>query len=148
MSILRLWHYELLKYLPDKQFKGQWRELIAIMHDWRDKGKTNHILINRVMNYSKNDLFNFYIKYATEYKNRYNSDKVSLKFEEFANFAGDTSIHSQIFEQWHNDDYLKICMSNLYEKHYIGIGSSRITDKEWQTLEEGYKIITGNNYIL
>ena len=36
---MRLWHYRLLPYLPDAQFKGQLREMVAIMHDWRDKGK-------------------------------------------------------------------------------------------------------------
>lgn len=46
---MRIWHWKLLPYLPDRQFKGQLRELVAIMHDWRDKGRTNHLLINRVM---------------------------------------------------------------------------------------------------
>lgn len=29
---MRLWHCELLPYLPELQFKGQLRELVAIMH--------------------------------------------------------------------------------------------------------------------
>ena len=56
MIPIRIWHYWLLPYLPDAQFKGQLRELIAIMHDWRDKGKTNHLLINKVMEYPKNSI--------------------------------------------------------------------------------------------
>ena len=44
--MLRIWHYKLLEVLPDLQFNGQLRELVVIMRDWRDKGKTNHILIN------------------------------------------------------------------------------------------------------
>ena len=48
--MLRIWHYKLLEVLPDLQFKGQLRELVVIMRDWRDKGKTNHILINAVKN--------------------------------------------------------------------------------------------------
>lgn len=55
---MRLWHYRLLPYLPDAQFRGQLRELVAIMRDWRDKGKTNHVLINAVMEYPKNTLLN------------------------------------------------------------------------------------------
>ena len=31
---MRIWHYKLLPYLPDKQFKGQLRELVAIMRAW------------------------------------------------------------------------------------------------------------------
>lgn len=56
MISIRIWHYQLLPYLPDAQFKGQLRELVAIMHDWRDKGKTNHLLINKVMEYPKNSI--------------------------------------------------------------------------------------------
>ena len=68
---MRLWHYELLPYLPDAQFKGQLRELVAIMHDWRDKSKTNHLLINKVMEYEQNELVRYYIYYETVYHQRY-----------------------------------------------------------------------------
>lgn len=40
MSFTRLWDYRLLPYLPDLQFKGQLREIVLIMHDWRDIGKS------------------------------------------------------------------------------------------------------------
>ena len=68
---MRLWHYELLTYLPDAQFKGQLRELVAIMHDWRDTGKTNHLLINRVMEYPKNDLVRYFVHYEALYHKKY-----------------------------------------------------------------------------
>jgi hypothetical protein len=50
------------------------------------------------------------------------------------------------FKGWHNKEYLRVCLANLYEKHYFGIGKSRITDEEWQRLCEGYKTITGEDY--
>ena len=50
---MRLWHHKLLRYLPEAQFKGQLREMVAIMRDWRDRGTTNHLLINKVMEYDK-----------------------------------------------------------------------------------------------
>ena len=53
---MRLWHYELLPYLPELQFKGQLRELVAIMKDIKSKGTTNHILINKAMEYPKTQL--------------------------------------------------------------------------------------------
>lgn len=34
---MRIWPYQILPYLPDLQFNGQFRELIAIMHDWREQ---------------------------------------------------------------------------------------------------------------
>jgi hypothetical protein len=37
-------------------------------------------------------------------------------------------------------------MANLWEKHFMGVGKSRITDEEWQRLCDGYKNITGEEY--
>ena len=144
---MRLWHYELLPYLPDAQFKGQLRELVAIMHDWRDKGKTNHLLINRVMECPKRDLSTYFYRYMWIYHGRYNkhvSRKTIKEFERFSSAAYDLS--ETIFGDWHNKEYLRICMANLYEKHHFGIGKSRITDEEWQRLCEGYKAITNEEY--
>ena len=60
---MRIWHYAILPYLPNAQFKGQLRELVAIMHDWRDKGTTNHLLINKVMEYPKSSLTQYFLYY-------------------------------------------------------------------------------------
>lgn len=142
---MRLWHYQLLPYLPDAQFKGQLRELVAIMHDWRDKGKTNHLLINRVMEYPKQDLGGYFLNYKEEYQKRYNKDVSAKTNEEFYEFC-EGQANKNIFPDWHNKEYLRVCLSNLYEKHHFGIGKSRITDEEWQILLDGYKVITGEDY--
>lgn len=146
---MRLWHCDLLPYLPDSQFKGQLRELVAIMHDWRDKGKTNHLLINRVMEYPKNELTEYFWKYAFEYFKRYNKhlDKYVRELVLFCDFStnDEETKNKPIFDGWHNKEYLRICMSNLLEKHR-GIGKSRITDEEWARLCDGYKTITGEVY--
>lgn len=146
MIIIRIWHYKLLPYLPDAQFKGQLRELIAIMHDWRDKGTTNHLLINRVMKYPKEDLMCYFLGYWNEHSHRNNGK--SPKYEicnEFYEFCNDFT-RDDIFKGWHNKEYLRVCMANLYEKHFFGVGKSRITDEEWETLCRGYKEITGEEY--
>lgn len=144
---MRLWSWQLLPYLSDLQFKGQLREITAIMRDWRDRGKTNHLLINRVMEYQKADLYRYFCEYEAEYLNRYGKtlDRYSSEFGRFANWSVDTK-NNTIFDGWHNKEYLRICMSNLAEKHFYGIGKSRITDEEWKRLCEGYKIITGDEY--
>lgn len=144
---MRLWSWQLLPYLSDLQFKGQLREITAIMRDWRDRGKTNHLLINRVMEYPKADLYRYFCEYEAEYFKRYGRtiDRYSSEFGRFANWSVDTK-NNTIFEGWHNKEYLRICMSNLAEKHFYGIGKSRITDEEWQRLCEGYKTITGEDY--
>lgn len=144
---MRLWHYKLLPYLPDAQFKGQLRELVAIMHDWRDKGKTNHLLINRVMNYERSELVRYYLNYEAVYYKRYGkwiNQKYWQEFKAFDEYEADK--YTDYAYGWHNKEYLRVCMANLYEKYRFGIGKSRITDSEWHTLIKGYKEITGEDY--
>ncbi len=142
---MRIWDYRLLPYLPDAQFKGQLRELVAIMRDWRDKGKTNHLLINRVMEYPKSDLTSYFLLYDIEYQKRYLKDH-GLIANEFVEFSKPDHFTNVPFKDWHNKEYLRVCMANLYEKHIFGIGKSRITDDEWARLCEGYENITGEKY--
>ena len=142
---MRLWHYELLPYLPEAQFKGQLRELVAIMRDWRDKGKTNHVLINRVMEYPRADLYSYFLGYAVEYQQR-NDDRIPKCAEEFRAFKDEPHFPDHPFEGWHDKEYLRVCMANLYEKHVYGRGKSRITDAEWFELTVGYLFITGEAY--
>ncbi len=147
---MRLWHYELLPYLPELQFKGQLRELVAIMHDWRDKETTNHILINRVMEYPKEDLFRYSVRYDDEFIRRYGKSMGEKHKREFVDFCPDrhSCLSYEIFRGWHNKEYLRICYANLAEKHFYGVGKSRITDEEWETLLRGYKEITGEGYVI
>lgn len=145
---MRLWHYQLLPYLPDAQLKGQLRELVAIMHDWRDKGTTNHLLINRVMEYPKEELLQYYLHFHMAYSHRFAKmpkGDISLEFMLFAEPIPDAL--RPVYEGWHNRQYLRVCMANLYEKHYSR-GTSRVSDEEWQRLLDGYRIITGKNYVI
>ena len=145
---MRLWHKDLLPYLPDRQFKGQLRELVAIMHDWRDKGKTNHLLINKVMEYPKSHLLNYFLDYSVEYEKRFCKPISENIFNEFADFCGSYKCVGQVFCGWHTWTYLKICMCNLFEKYCFGMGSSQITPCEWETLKYGFTKITGKEYSL
>lgn len=145
---MRLWHYKLLPYLPDAQFKGQLRELVAIMHDWRDKGKTNHLLINKVMEYEKAELSRYFILYEAIYHKRY--DKWLRKYaEEFVAFAEQEPDKKEYFSDgWHDKEYLRVCVCNLYEKYHFGVGKSKISQAEWDKVLQGYKEITGEDWIL
>lgn len=146
---MRIWSWQLLPYLPDKQFRGQLRELVAILHDWRNKGKTNHLLINRVMDYPKSDLLIYYNLYQNEYIKRYSKLIHAYITDQFVRFSLDSNYDfmQKPFIDWHNKQYLRICMANLMEKH-MGIGNSKVTDEEWEILLKGYKTITGEEYIL
>lgn len=143
---MRIWHYKLLSYLPDLQFKGQLRELVAIMRAWRDSGATNHLLINKVMEFEKAELTRYFIAYEKEFFKRYGK-RLQQYEKEFLCFGDYDKRFKKCYSiDWHTKDYLRVCMANLYEKHNYGNGKSRITDKEWQTLLVGYKEITGEEY--
>lgn len=144
---MRIWHYQLLPYLPEAQFKGQLRELVAIMHDWRDKGETNHLLINRVMEYPKSELAIYFLYYEDEYIRRYGKRINVIYSNEFCNFAKNTPLLTKtpLFTGWHNKAYLRICMANLYEK-FLATGKNKITLAEWSKLKAGYESITGEVY--
>ena len=145
---MRIWHYALLPYLSKLQFDGQLRELVAIKRDWETKGTTNHLLINRIMQYPKSELTRYFLWYDVCYYNRYKKS-VGLKyFQEFMNFSNDDDSETTIYNGWHNKEYLRVCMANLYEKHHFGVGKSRISDEEWQRLIDGYKQITGEEYVI
>ena len=146
---MRLFHYALLPYLPELQFRGQLREIVAIMHDWRDKGTTNHLLINKVMEYPKNDLVRYFLVYEGLYHERYGK-WLTKQWEEFKAFD-DTPLDNRsngCFDGWHTKEYLRSNMANLWEKHTMGVGKSRISDEEWQTLLDGYRQITNEDYVI
>ncbi len=162
---MRLWAAQLLPYLSEAQFKGQLREVVAIMRAWRDTGKTNHLLINKVMEYDKKHLTSYFLMYNQEYIKRYNKNIDRNLFWEFLEFGDyeygkdftlDISsldiisirLVKDIFPDWHNKEYLRVCMANLYEKHVFGVGKSRISDDEWKTLLDGYRQITGEDYVI
>lgn len=145
---MRLWHKDLLPYLPDRQFKGQLRELVSIMRDWRDKGKTNHLLINRVMDYPKSHLFLYFLGYAMEYEKRYGKPVSDKIFIEFTIFCGTYKYVGEVFNGWHDFLYAKMCMTNLCEKYIYGKGSSQITYSEWATLRRGFYKVTGHEFVI
>lgn len=56
---MRLWHKDLVPYLPKLQMLSQYRELVAIIKRIDKQGTPNHILVNKVMNYNWTD-FEYY----------------------------------------------------------------------------------------
>ena len=115
---MRLWHHKLIKYLPRQQLLGQWRELNSIFAK-EDK----HILINFIYEfpYDKFDLSEYSCIIIQEFRNR--GYKINLeKFENYFSVA-DRIIKVPYylpFEKHMNDEYLKICCWNLYEKYIRG----------------------------
>ena len=141
---MRLWHKDLIPYLPDLQLKGQWRECALIADALAKNGTPNHLLVNRVAEYPLDHFFTYCKVVELEMFNRgfevKNNSRTRVFYRPWRYFFG------ELFDGWHSKEYLRVCMSNLYEKHFFCIGKSRISDEEWKRLCEGYKQITGEEY--
>jgi uncharacterized protein (TIGR02328 family) len=134
---MRLWSKQLIAYLPSKQLISQWREIIAIIGNIKKKGYPNHILVNKVVEYSLNH-FSSYSKIVIDEMNRrgynLNKDKINFVYE----FCGEPNIEfEKIYVNWHDEEYIKICVYNLYEKYICG----GIRENEWDIIMSKYKYL-------
>lgn len=142
MITTRLWHYAMIGFLPRQQLLSQWRECVCIAKSIYDKGAPNHILVNKIMDYSISE-FNDYcnIVLVEMVKRGYNVSKSSInKLEDYVGFEVDSDKqYKHPFPWWHTPRYLNQCMSNLEEKYDCG----GVSQKEWDELCVGYGKITG-----
>ena len=134
---MRLWHIDLIPYLPKSQLLAQWRELNSIF-----KKQDKHILINYIYDYDKVYLFHYTSKVIVEMKKRnfkinnyinyYEYLKPDLKnYEEYKY----TSAYKYKFKE-HNNEYLTICYYNLREKYLRG--QKDFTQEVWKRLDDFY----------
>lgn len=131
---MRLWHYKILPYLPDKMLISQWRELIAIKRQW-ENGTLKHRLVSYVMYYHKKYLINYAYLIMGEMRNRHINFKRSY-FTELCNFGYDDGgiVSYNLYYKEHNDRYLKQCLYNLQEKADRGI----VSKEEWDEIEKDF----------
>lgn len=117
---MRLWHYKLIPYLDDKHLLAQWREVIAIKRKIDKYGSPNHLIVNRVMDYSLNEFIYYAGLVITEMTTRgfkINPNLINEIYEfNNKNFKG-SDYFDFVFDGWHNDEYLLICYYNLLEKY-------------------------------
>lgn len=140
---MRLWHKDLIHVLPRQQLLAQWRECCCIAKNIAEKGTPNHILVNRIMDYSL-DHFNQYCSVVGwELKRR----GYECKWENlltWTNKAHPTPFISvsrnDLFKHWHNKRYFLQCFYNLEEKYDCG----RISDEEWDLICDKYCEIIGS----
>ena len=114
---MRLWHIDLIPYLPKSQLLGQWRELNSIF-----KKQDKHILINYIYDYPREYLY-FYADAVIDEINKRNININSYtNFNKFFQILDEDNIgcigRCKFAE--HNNEYLLICFINLYEKYIRG----------------------------
>lgn len=136
---MRLWHYELVRVLPDQQLISQWRELCAIASRIDKIGYPNHLLANKVMYYSAKELIQYSERVTEEmhYRGIKISATVYMRFwhnvmdnaDKFKNVK-----ESQLgqYKGWHNDRYYWQCYHNLQEKYDCG----GIHEREWNRIQK------------
>ena len=123
---MRLWHKELIPYLPRQQLLGQWRECCAIKRNIEKNGTPNHVLVNKVMQYPP-EHFN---GYAYLVYNEITDRGYSATWERFAEEPLILAEERELFDGWHNDRYLRQCLYNLQEKADCGA----IPVEEWERI--------------
>ena len=142
---MRLWHKNLIPYLPRQQLIAQWRECCAIAGNIAKKGKPNHILVNKVLNYPPVHFLEYTRLIIGEFllRNYIASDKsihnFVINFEKFGDSSERIIIDKNtskefIFKDWHNKRYLLQCLANLSEKYDCG----RIPEDEWDKIKSAF----------
>ena len=136
---MRLWHYELVRVLPDAQLISQWRELCAIASRINKIGYPNHLLANKVMYYSAKELIEYSNRVTEEMYHR--GIKMNPKvYDRFYNNVMNNADkfknvkESQLgqYKGWHNDRYYWQCYHNLQEKYDCG----GINEREWTRIQK------------
>ena len=130
---MRLWHVGLIKGLPDQQLKGQWRELSAIAGAVNKNGTPNHLLVNKIEEFSYNEWAGYAYAIRKEMFERNMNPKdqtlfkiLSINYDYFKDINS-YQFSQPIFKEWHNERYLRQCLSNLEEKFDCG----GLTIVEW-----------------
>lgn len=131
---MRLWHKDLIEKLPREQLVAQWRECSAIASNIVTKGTPNHILVNKIMDYS----FNHFISYAfyiRQEMTRRGYRTMNSVWDKIISVVDDNNYNilplNELFPDWHNDTYWVICYYNLKEKWMCG----GIEDEDWNKID-------------
>lgn len=136
---MRLWHYKLVRFLPNSQLIAQWRELNSIFKS--GKGGINHILINYVKEYENVNLL-YYCVFVTH---EMNERGIHFQIKAFNEFFTHEDFQKAIFfnegdnpfPNHHTERYLLQCFYNLQEKY--DRGQKDFTEEQYEKLEEFVK---------
>ena len=112
---MRLWHIDLIPYLPNSQLVAQWRELNSIF-----KKQDKHILINYIYDYDKDYLYIYSLNVIDEMERRNFVIRSYDNFNNYFNEIFNKPIPRHLRFDEHDNEYLTICYYNLKEKYLRG----------------------------
>ena len=134
---MRLWHIDIILYLPKSQLIAQWGELNSIY-----KKQNHYILINYIYNYPKDYLYCYTQKVIDGLCHRDINIKSLDNYNKY--FSNDVGFYwNTLFDEpnlkynEHNNEYLTICYYNLKEKYLRG--QKDFTKELWTKLDIFYK---------
>ena len=129
---MRLWHKDLIPYLPRQQLMGQWREVCAIARNIEKNGKPNHVLVNKIMDYPPEHFNTYALKVYNEITDRgYRAEWERFKPRDVSG-AVVLADDRELFKDWHTNRYMRQCLSNLQEKADCGA----IPEDEWERITD------------
>ena len=140
---MRLWDIRLLPVLSRQQLISQYRECCCIAKNTSINGTPNHVLVNRMMDYSKSNFLHYTENVMDEIKirgyrisdnslNKFYSNMNNIPIEIFGQCV---SSAINIYDKWMNNDvYLRECLFNLEEKYICG----GISSVEWNKIYNKY----------
>lgn len=120
---MRLWHKDLISYLPRQQLLGQWRECCLIAKNIAETGTPNHLLVNRIMDYPLCH-FSLYSEMVFSELLWRDCTADSSKFTKNLPLGSTVIGKDDLFANWHDKRYYRQCYYNLQEKFDCG-GISR-----------------------
>lgn len=129
---MRLWHKDLIPYLPKKQLLGQWKILDNI---FRLKNKDNSVSF--IYEYDKNHLLaysNLVIDELNKRNIEYNDKKYNDYFYGYGIVCYKKIAYEDIYSSKMNNRYLKQCLYNLQEKY----DCDGISHEEWSKILEKF----------
>ena len=136
---MRIWSKELIEVLPKKQLMAMRYELGDMIKQYPN---IKHGLVKFANNYDIGYLGYYFCYVCDELDNRgvnksigYEADILDIVRDKTIDYKKDSYAWSGLQFKEDNEEYLKICLMNLYEKHIRGI----ITKEEWQKIEEKFK---------
>lgn len=135
---MRLWHKDMIPYLPKQQLLGQWRECCLIAALLAKDHTPNHILVNPVIDYPPEHFELYCSKIYQEMKKRNMNvtddvcKRLEMDLRAYRLYLDselpwdcflkdfDFSTDLDLFKDWHDKRYLRQCYYNLEEKYDRG----------------------------
>lgn len=132
---MRIWSKNLIEFLPNKQLKSMRYELGDMIQQYPN---IRNPLVRFANNYDIAYLGQYYGRVLREFQKRninhnitYDGKNLS-KIDELTKFSYQYIIENDLTFEEDNEEYLKICLWNLYEKSIRG----SIKYNEWLALKD------------